>query len=517
MITEDAAPNADPRRWATLGIVLTSVLIAALDATVLNVAIPTILEEFDTTLTALQWVITGYTLTFAALLIIGGRLSDIFGPRRMFVIGAALFGIGSFIASISSGVPELVLGEAVIEGMGASLMLPATMGILSTTFTGRERGMAFGAWGGTMGAAAAFGPLLGGFLTTNYSWRWAFRINVIVVPFAIVGALLFMRKVATSGRRERIDVPGSLLIATGMLLLVFSISEGAEYGWFRPTQDLVVGGTVLWPAGAPVSIVVVTAVVAVALLVGFVALERWKERRDRDPLFEFSQLRILTFRYGLSTLVLMAMGQISFLFVLSVFLQEGLRLSAVETGLWLVPSGLFIIVGSQVGARLTRRIDTTFVVRSGLLLEATGLGVVAWAVDPSASFLHLLPGLALFGIGVGFAASQLTNVVLSGISPERSGAASGANTTVRMIGSSLGIAVISTLLTTFTQRATSSDPATVAAAGARPALVFGTVVVAVGTVVSLLIPRLGSPDDVDDDLRRVEQESEAIAETYAVQ
>ena len=251
MITAEPARRADLRRWATLGIVLTSVLIAALDSTVLNVAIPTILDEFDTTLTALQWVITGYTLTFAALLIIGGRLADIFGPRRMFVIGAALFGIGSFIASISTGVPELVVGEAIIEGMGASLMLPATLGILSTTFTGRERGMAFGAWGGTMGAAVAFGPLLGGFLTTNYSWRWAFRINVIVVPFAILGALLFMRKVGPTGRRERIDLPGSLLIATGMLLLVFSISEGAEYGWLRPVQDLVVADVVVWPAGAP--------------------------------------------------------------------------------------------------------------------------------------------------------------------------------------------------------------------------------------------------------------------------
>ncbi len=517
MITAEPARRADLRRWATLGIVLTSVLIAALDSTVLNVAIPTILDEFDTTLTALQWVITGYTLTFAALLIIGGRLADIFGPRRMFVIGAALFGIGSFIASISTGVPELVVGEAIIEGMGASLMLPATLGILSTTFTGRERGMAFGAWGGTMGAAVAFGPLLGGFLTTNYSWRWAFRINVIVVPFAILGALLFMRKVGPTGRRERIDLPGSLLIATGMLLLVFSISEGAEYGWLRPVQDLVVADVVVWPAGAPVSIVAVTAAASVALLAGFVLLERWKERRDRDPLFEFSQLQIPTFRWGLATLVLMAMGQISFLFVLSVFLQDGLRLSAVETGLWVVPSGVFIVVGSQVGARLTRRIDTTYVVRAGLVLEAAGLGLTAWAVDPSAAFLHLLPGLALFGLGLGFAASQLTNVVLSGISPERSGAASGANTTVRMIGSSLGIAIISTLLTTFTDRDGANDPASAAAAGARPALLFGTAVVAAGTVLSMWIPHIGSPDDVDEELLRVEEESEALSETWAVQ
>ena len=194
MITEEPPVATDPRRWITLAILLTSVLIAALDSTVLNVAIPTILREFDTTLPSLQWVVTGYSLTFAALLIIGGRLGDIFGVRRMFILGAALFGVGSLMASLSHGVVPLVIGEAIIEGTGASLMLPATMGIMSSTFVGRERATAFAMWGAVMGAAIAFGPLIGGFLTTNYSWRWAFRINVIVVPFAIAGALLFVRK-----------------------------------------------------------------------------------------------------------------------------------------------------------------------------------------------------------------------------------------------------------------------------------------------------------------------------------
>ncbi|HWJ63750.1 MAG TPA: MFS transporter, partial [Acidimicrobiales bacterium] len=271
-------PELDPRRWITLAIILTAVLIAALDSTVLNVAIPTILEEFDTTLPALQWVVTGYSLTFAALLIIGGRLGDIFGARRMFIVGAALFGVGSFLASISNGVVALVIGEAVIEGMGASLMLPATMGILSSTFTGRERATAFATWGAAMGAAVAFGPLIGGFLTTNYSWRWAFRINVMVVPFAIGGALLFMPKSVLSGRRERIDVPGALLIASGMFLLVFGISEGATYGWLVPEKAFEIAGVELWPVSMPVSIVPVAFVASVVLLVSFYRVQRAKER-----------------------------------------------------------------------------------------------------------------------------------------------------------------------------------------------------------------------------------------------
>ena len=492
------AAGADPRRWITLAIVVTAVVIAALDSTVLNVAIPTILKDFDTTLSSLQWVITGYSLTFAACLIIGGRLGDIFGARRMFIIGAALFGLGSLVASLSTGVITLVLGEAVIEGLGASLMLPATLGILSSTFVGQERATAFAAWGATLGAAVAFGPLLGGFLTTNYSWRWAFRLNVMIVPFAIAGALLFMRRVPPSGKRERIDVPGALLIASGMFCLVFAISEGATYGWWVPAKTLTIGGIAVWPEARAVSIVPFAFVAAVVLLVGFYRVERARERADRDPLFEFSQLSHLGFRWGLATLFLLAMGQIAFLFILSVFLQEHQHLSAVETGLWLVPSGLFIVAGSQIGSRLTRTIGTTGVVRVGLIMEALGLAALALVVKPSLTFVELLPGFALFGVGIGFAGSQLTNVILSDIDPEKAGAASGANTTVRMIGSSLGIAVISLLLN---------------ADGARVPLMYATGVVVLGAALSFLIPNIGPATDAAEAEVRLEAEIGAESAT----
>lgn len=563
MITEDVPTTADPRRWITLAIILTAVLIAALDSTVLNVAIPTILREFDTTLSSLQWVITGYSLTFAALLIIGGRLGDIFGARRMFIIGATLFGIGSLIASLSTGVVTLVIGEAVIEGMGASLMLPATMGILSSTFVGRERATAFATWGAVMGAAVAFGPLLGGFLTTNYSWRWAFRINVIVVPFAILGALLFMPRSTVTGRRERIDVPGALLIASGMFLLVFGISEGATYGWFDPAKTFEIAGVTIWPSSMPISIVPVAFVASALLLATFYRVQRRKERDRADPLFEFSNLARPTFRYGTVTLLLLAMGQVSFLFVLSVVLQDGLHLSAVETGLWLVPSGLFIVAGSQVGSWLTRRIGTTNVVRIGLLVQGLGLAAVATVLSPDMTLWQLLPGFALFGTGIGFAGSQLNNVILSDVPAERSGAASGANTTVRMLGAALGIAVISSLLSAQTVRhavaavgratglsdglrteaidriraggvsavpgsgLTTAQLATLRSAleravvsGARAPLVFGTVVVLVGAGLSLLIPQVGprgSRQSVDADEELATSASEAMAEAVVTQ
>jgi EmrB/QacA subfamily drug resistance transporter len=534
------AEELDPRRWFTLVIVISAALIVVLDNSVLNVAIPTILREFHTTLPSVQWVVTGYALTFASLLIVGGRLGDLYGHRRIFIIGASLFGAGSLLASVSWSVGSLIAGEAIIEGIGASLMLPATLAILSTTFKGPERGPAFAAWGATAGAAAALGPVVGGFLTTEYSWRWAFRINVIIAPVAIVGALIVMAKSARDPHRRQIDVPGAALIAAGMFLLVFGLSEGPSDGWLIPTKDVSAAGTTIWPRTAPISMIPLVFFVAVIILAGFYWLERAKERDDRAPLFEFGQLRHPTFRYGLLTTIVLAMGQLGLLFVLPVFLQDGKHLSAETNGLWVLPTGLFIVVGAQVGGRLTRRIGTTAVARTGLVLETVGLLAVAFAISPRLSFLSLLPGFAFYGVGIGFASSQLTNIVLSAIRKEKAGAASGANTTARQIGSALGVAVIGGLLTAETVRhavtavSRSSLPARVKAqsaarlhalgpnfappghagahnvavlrdildssiaAGTRPALFFAAAVVGTGACLSLLIPRIGGPVEIDD-------------------
>jgi EmrB/QacA subfamily drug resistance transporter len=539
-VAASEAEELDPRRWFTLVIVISAALIVVLDNSVLNVAIPTILREFHTTLPSVQWVVTGYALTFASLLIIGGRLGDLYGHRRIFIIGASLFGAGSLLASVSWSVGSLIAGEAIIEGIGASLMLPATLAILSTTFKGPERGPAFAAWGATAGAAAALGPVVGGFLTTEYSWRWAFRINVIIAPVAIVGALIVMAKSAPDPHRRQVDVPGAALIAAGMFLLVFGLSEGPSDGWLIPTKDVSALGTTIWPRTAPISMIPLVFIVGVIILAAFYRLERAKERDDRAPLFEFGQLRHPTFRYGLLTTIVLAMGQLGLLFVLPVFLQDGKHLSAETNGLWVLPTGLFIVVGAQVGGRLTRRIGTTAVARTGLFLETIGLLAVAFAVSPRLSFLSLLPGFAFYGVGIGFASSQLTNIVLSAIRKEKAGAASGANTTARQIGSALGVAVIGGLLTAETVRravpavSRSSLPGRVKAqsaarlhalgpnfappqhagahnvavlrdildsaiaAGTRPALFFAAAVVGIGACLSLLIPRIDGPVEIDD-------------------
>jgi EmrB/QacA subfamily drug resistance transporter len=452
MITEangDAA--ADPRRWLTLAIVIMSVLILVLDNTVLTVAIPTILREFHTTLPSLQWVITGYSLTFATLLIIGGRLGDIYGARRTFIIGASLFGLGSLLASLAHSVPQLLVGEAFIEGIGAALMMPNTLAILSNTFRGRERATAFAAWGAIAGAGVAFGPIVGGYLTTYHSWRWAFLINVIVTPIAVVGAVLFIRK-DPPGSQERLDIPGAALIALGTFSLVFGISQAGAYGWLTPLTDVTLLGHVVWPSDRSISIIPIVFLVAFVLLAAFVRVEQAKERSDRAPLFEFGQLRHKCFRYGLLTSLVLAMGQLGMLFVLPVFLQEGKHLSAVQNGLWLVPMGVCILVAAQVGGRLTRIIGTTTIVRAGLVIDASGLVLMGISLRPGVTLPGLLPALVLFGTGVGLASSQLTNVILYDVDPDKAGVASGANSTVRQVGSALGVAIIGSILSTQTIR-----------------------------------------------------------------
>jgi EmrB/QacA subfamily drug resistance transporter len=522
--------HEDPRRWITLAIVVVSAFIVVLDNTVLNVAIPTIMREFHTTLPSLEWVITGYALTFATLLIIGGRLGDVYGHRRVFVIGAALFGAGSFLASISQSVGVMILGEAIIEGIGASLMLPATLAILSTTFHGRERATAFAAWGATAGVAVAFGPVVGGFLTNFYSWRWAFRINVVIAPLAIIGALMFMQGGGRGGKRVKIDAPGAVMIAVGMFSLVFALSEGGIYGWLTPIKDFSVAGHVVWPATRSISVIPLFFVLAVIMLTTFVFYERAKERHNGSPLFEFAYLRFKTYRYGLLSGLVLSMGQLGITFVLPVFLQDGRHISPWHNGLWVLPSGIFVIIGAQLGGRLINRFGTIQIVRAGLVIYEVGLLVMLHVISLDLTALQLLPGLALYGLGIGFALAQLTNVVLSEIPADGSGVASGANTTVRQVGSALGVAVIGTVLTVQTvnhavQHVSASALSAAAKAqaiagihaagsgyvpakgssaatanvvrtaveqgvvhGTRVALVYAIVVVGIGTVLSLLIP-----------------------------
>jgi EmrB/QacA subfamily drug resistance transporter len=422
----------DPKRWLALLVLSSSLFIIVLDNTIVNVAVPTIIRELHTDVSSLQWVISGYSLVFASLLISFGRVGDIIGRRRMFFIGAALFAIGSLIASESGSFAQLFIGESIIEGVGAAMMLPATLAIISATFQGRERGMAFAVWGAVAGGAGALGPWIGGILTSDYSWRWAFRVNVIIAPLAILAAVFVVRE-SKDERAKGIDPPGVVLVTLGLLGVVFGIIEASRYGWFEAISSTELLGL----SPVPWSLLV-----GAALLAAFVVVELRRAEAGKPVVFDFRDLVHRAFRYGLINTTVLAMGEFGAFFVLPIFMQAGLHLSAIRAGTWLLPAGGAAFFGGGIGGAFSRRFGPKYVITVGLLLEAAGIFGYVLAFGPNTTFLSLLPALILHGIGIGFATSQLTNVVLSDIPPQKAGSASGAAGMVRQVGTALGIALI---------------------------------------------------------------------------
>jgi MFS family permease len=443
----------DIRRWLALVVALSTALIVAIDTMVLIVAIPTMLRDLDTTLPTLQWVLSGYSLTFAALLVVGGRLGDVFGHRRVLMIGLSCFITGSALATLATSAGQLILARALLEGTGAALMAPTSLAMVSKLFQGTERAKAFGAWGATGGIGAAIAPLIGGYLTTNHSWRWCFGSNAVLCLLALIGAFFTMDRDDRSARRPRMDIPGALLATLGLVLLVFALGQGPTYGWWAPLRALTVLGVELWPATAPVSAIPLLLVVVGGAAVAFVRLERAREQVGGDPLFSLGLLRLPSYRYGMVCAFGVSMGQLGVTLLLPLFLQGAKDLSAQTNGLWLVPMGVAGIIGAQLSAWLVPRIGTTRVVQLGFgggLLSIVGLLAV---LDIDIGFVQALPSLLLMGCGGAGAHAQLTALILADVPARMAGVAGGTSSAVRQVGTALGVSLMSTLLTTQTVRA----------------------------------------------------------------
>jgi EmrB/QacA subfamily drug resistance transporter len=481
--TADAAPHSW-RTWALLACCLLGGTMTVLDNTVLTVSIPEIMRDLDTDVAGVQWIFTGYALSFASLLVIGGRLGDIYGPRRILMVGITLFGVGSYIASEAHSMTQMIIGEAVIEGAGAALLVPSTMSILARSFSGRERNIAFAAYASAIGAAATLGPLVGGYLTTYHSWRWCFRINVLLFPLVVVGILTTSRGTRSQGSRQRLDLVGAALIGTGMFLAVFGLTQGNGYGWWKPLQEVSVGGVTVWPEDVGISITPLAFLLAAVLLGTFVRFERSLEARGAHPLFELSQFRHLTFRYmGIATFCL-AFAQLGSSLCIALYLQEGRGLSAIRTGVWVLPMGISILVGAPFGGMLARRIGATNTLRAGMVLHLAGMLAVAWLLADDTPYAAILPAFFVYGFSGGMVSAQMTQVMLHDIAPEHTGAASGVNTTARQAATALGVAATGAIFA-----AISADRGVGAAL--RPALLLAAVAVALSAALMWKLPQIG--------------------------
>jgi MFS family permease len=464
-----AEEAAYQRRWIALLLLSLSLLLIVIDSTIVNIAIPSIRSTFGASFADTEWVNSIYSLVFGAMLITFGKLGDQYGRRNLFILGTAVFLIGSAGTGLAANIGTMILFRG-IQGLGAAMLSPSTLSIISNAFQGKERGIAFGIWGATAGVAAALGPILGGWLIeygtgiTTESWRLAFLINVPIGIFAIAGSFWAIREVREQGRKARIDFLGIVLGALGLGLIVFGAIEGQNYGWLEAKKVFTLGslqyptlaeGVKAIPAGTPSFIPFVFLVGAIVVLL-FVLWEVRLERNGGEPLFEFGMLRYRSFRYGLLTVMIVALGEFGVVLVLSIFFQLAKGLGAFETGLRFLPFAGIVLIAAPLAGVLSSRFGAKWVVTAGMASEAIALFLISRVLYVDTDYAAIVPAFLLYGAGVGLAIAQLANIVLSDIPPEKAGVGSGANNTIRQLGASLGIAIIGAVL--FGSFATEATP-----------------------------------------------------------
>ncbi|MFE7269243.1 MFS transporter [Streptomyces sp. NPDC057623] len=446
--------------WA---LVITSVagFMAALDNLVVTTALPSIREDLGGSLPDLEWTVSAYTLTFAVLLMFGAALGDRFGRRRLFLVGITIFTGASAAAALAPGLDSLIAARAV-QGVGAAIMMPLTLTLLTAAVPAAKRGMAYGIWGAVNGLAVASGPLIGGSLTEHISWQWIFWLNV-PLGLALL-PLARLRLTESYGTGSALDVPGTLLASGGLFGIVYGLVRGPADGWTGP---LVLTG--LFAGGA--------------LLAGFVLYST----RARNPMLPMRLFRSRAFSGINAASLLMFLGMFGSIFLLSQYMQGVLGYSPTEAGLRMLPwTGMPMLVAPIAGL-LSDRIGGRPVVATGLFFQAAGLAYMASVVTVDASYSAQLPGLIISGVGMALFFAPAANLVMSSVRVSEQGIASGANNALREVGGALGIAVMASIFSAqggYETGQTFVD-------GLRPALVTGAAVVALAGVAALLIPRRG--------------------------
>ena len=443
----------DQRKHKLKSIILVLVLslalsIIVLDTTLLNVSLSAIIKDLDTNLQNIQWVITAYALTLTSLTILGGRLGDIFGRRKMFITGAIIFAVGSFITSISQNITTMIIGESIIEGIGAALMMPATMSILISRFQGRSRALALGIWGGVAGASAALGPIVGGYLTTHYSWRWGFRINIFVAIILVTSAIFVIGNNKNDRRKMKLDWTGIVLSTLGLLFFVFAIIEASTFGWFFETRVAHLGTSAIsMPFG--LSFVPVCMLIGIILLTIFAYWENKLEKHDtKIPLVSLQIFKNKPFSSGVGVMAIVALGQSGIIFALPVFFQSVRGFTALETGLSLMPMSIMLLFIAPLGGYLSGRVRPRLLIQIGMIVQFLGLIVLRSTFSVDATSSDFIIPLMLIGLGMGLVFSQITNLAMIDIKNEEAGEASGINSTMRQLGATLGSALIGSILLT---------------------------------------------------------------------
>jgi EmrB/QacA subfamily drug resistance transporter len=415
--------HGENRKWWTLGAVAFGLFMIMLDNTVVNVALPSIQRDLQIGLSELEWVVTGYALAFAALMLVGGKLGDAYGRRRLFVIGMAVFTLASLWCGLADSGSELIAAR-VVQGAGAALMNPATLSIIAATFPPRQRGTAIGIWAGVSALALAIGPLTGGLLTEHLSWNWIFFVNVPVGILGIAASFLLIDE-SKDERHESLDLPGLFTSAIGLFALTYGLIEANEYGW---TSARILGAFA----------------VAVVGLGSFVLIER----RRRAPMLELELFRNRTYVGANVSILLVALAMFGVFFFVSLYMQNVLGYSPVRAGAAFLPMTVLIIFVAPVGGRLADRIGSRWLMTGGMTLVAIHL-LLLTRLDLESSYVTtLLPSLLVGGVGIALVMTPSSAAAMKAVSVDKAGVGSAVLNAFRQVGGSVGIALMGAVVAT---------------------------------------------------------------------
>ena len=409
------------RKWWTLLALSFALFMIMLDNTIVNVALPSIQRDLGIGRSELEWTVTAYALTFAVLLLTGGKLADLLGRRLIFTIGLAVFTVSSLLCGLSSSATELIAARSV-QGVGAALMMPATLSIITATFAARERGTAIGIWAGVSAMALAIGPLLGGIITEHLSWNWIFYVNVPIGALGILAGIVVVPESRDTSHEQRLDLPGLLTSGGGMLALVYALIEANKYGW---TSGRIVG----------------LFVVAAVGLAAFVLLEL----HQRIPMLDLHLFRDGTFAGANLVALLVTLAMFGIFFFFPIYMQAIRGWSPIQAGAALLPWTLMVVVFAPIAGKLSDRVGSRWLMAGGMTIVALCcLELSTVAVD--SSFWRMLPGFVLGGFGMSFVMTPMSAAAMGAVSVDKAGVASGVLNTFRQVGVALGIAVMGAIL-----------------------------------------------------------------------
>ncbi len=412
------------RKWWTLGALAFALFMIMLDNTVVNVALPSIQRDLAIGLSELEWTVNAYALTFAVLMLTGGKLADFFGRRRVFLIGLAIFTLASLACGLATTGGTLI-GARMLQGVGAAIMLPATLSIISATFPPHQRGMAIGIWAGVSAMALAIGPLIGGLITEHVDWSWIFFVNVPIGVLGFVVSVLVVGESRDTSAGQRLDLPGLLASAVALFALTFALIEANAYGWGDP---VIVG---------------LFALSAVALAV-FV----WLELHQRSPMLDLSLFRSSTFAGANVVALLVTLAMFGVFFFMSIYMQNVLGYSATRTGAVFLPMTILIILIAPAAGKFSDRVGSRWLMTAGMLGLTASL-VVFSRLGLDSTFWDIFPGLVVGGFGMALVMTPMTAAALGSVPVAKSGVGSGVLNTFRQLGGALGIAVMGAIVASY--------------------------------------------------------------------